>query len=526
MQFRAMAFLTRSVRQDSRLLSHHGMRAAMAGLILYLFFAQTQMSAVRSAVGAGFASTVVYCCYWFLTLLGGIHFSSAISEEKDEQTLALLKMTGASPLAILAGKSVPRLAVAALFLIVVAPFLLLSITLGGVLKLGLLSAILSILCYAVMLSQLGLFASVVSSSTRRAFSLTCILWLLFELPHWWSSLTYGAFYSVLDQDSRSWFEELTLWLSHFSLISNLRSTLLAFSPTDIWHVHMTYELCVAFAFFVLSWLVFEPCTSRAISEGSSNSAGQGLTRVLQLPVTRAWNNSVMWKSWQHGSGGIMWLIVRVVIAPALMFGFGVFFSFMASGKLHSEVVIGWGLGLGVAFLLINIARLLGRVFNEEIHNKTLASLVMLPQPASKTFWAMIQGLLPGILAASVTAVCAFLLLCGYVANEGGLDDLAEAFVQPWWWHFFSWVLVTAHIGLYLTTYVRYGGMLLAVAFCWLVGPMVFGVTFGLFAMAARGLFFEEVMQYLLPMVLITAELIACVFFQRAIHKRLIHLAGK
>lgn len=526
MQFRAMAFLTRSVRQDSRLLSHHAMRAAMAGLILYLFFMQSQMSFTRSAVGAGFASTVVSCCYWFLTLLGGIHFSSAISEEKDEQTLALLKMTGASPLAILVGKSMPRLAVAALFLIVVAPFLLLSITLGGVLRLGLLSAILSILCYSVMLSQLGLFASVVSSSTRRAFSLMCILWLLFELPHWWSWLAYGAFYNVLSTEWNDWFLELNSSLSDFSLCGNLRTTLLAFEPEEIWHTHMTYELCVALFFFVLSWAAFEPCTSRSISEGSSGDSSPGISRLLKMPVTRPWKNAVMWKSWQHGTGGTIWLIARLVVAPVLIFGFGFAFALFSTGELYTESLIGWGLGLGIVFLLINIARLTGRVFNEEIHGKTLASLVMLPQPTSRTFWSLIQGLLPGILAASFTAVCGLLLLCGYIAAEGGLDDLAETFIQPWFWHFGSWVLVTAHVGLYLTTYVRYGGMLLAVALCWLIMPMVFGTTVGLFAMASRGVFFAELMQYLFPMGLIVIELVACVLFQRAIHQRLIDLAGK
>ena len=88
LNIRATAFLTRSVRQDSRLLSHHGMRAGLALLILFLFFTQTRLTSLRGAVGAGFAQQVVSCCYWFLTILGGIHFSSTIAEEKDEQTLA------------------------------------------------------------------------------------------------------------------------------------------------------------------------------------------------------------------------------------------------------------------------------------------------------------------------------------------------------------------------------------------------------------------------------------------------------
>lgn len=526
----AMAFLTRSVRQDSRLVSHHGMRAAMAILILYLFFVQTQLSATRSAVGATFASTVITCCYCFLTLLGGIHFSSAISEEKDEQTLALLKMTGASPFSILLGKSLPRLAVAVLFLAVIAPFLLLSITLGGVLRLGLLSAITGILCYSVMLSQLGLFASVFSSTTKKAFSLTCILWALFEFPLVWATMLYSVYGYCFGYTRSAAVDDFFGYLSQLGAFTHIRSDLLAFNPTEIWHPHMAFQLSVAAVFFVLSWLLFEPCTSRAVGEGTAEPGRRRLF-AFKGSAGRVWSNAVMWKSWQQDSGGFQWMIIRLFLAPLLIFGFGTAFSVIASGKFYLESVIGWGLGLGIAYLLITTARLLGRLFNEEVHGKTLSSLVMLPQKESSTFWSLVGGLAPAVSAAALTAVVSFVLLILYILSTGSVQDVGELFrgiFQPWFWHFFSWTIVTVHLGVLLTTYVRYGGMLLSVAICWFAMPLVCSVSFGMLAFAGSigtsgGV---EFFQYLIPLGLIFAESIACVVIQRSIHKRLIELAAK
>jgi hypothetical protein len=162
----ASAFVIRALRQDARFVSQHVMRAGLAVVILLLFLQHIATYSLRVGVGGSFAQTVMYCCYASVTLLGGVYFSSAIVEEKEEQTLPLLRLTGASPLAILIGKSGPRLVSVVLLLLVITPFLTLAITLGGVLIRGLLTAMLGLLTYAVMFSQLGLFASVVSRNAQ------------------------------------------------------------------------------------------------------------------------------------------------------------------------------------------------------------------------------------------------------------------------------------------------------------------------------------------------------------------------
>ena len=177
---RATAFLTRSIRQESRLVSHHVMRGALAIVILGLFAAQLMMSATMGAAGYSFARTIASTSYWFLTVVGLLYFCIAITEEKEEDTLPLIRMTGVSNFSLLIGKSLPRLAIAGLFLMVIAPFVVLSITMGGVVIENLVACLLGMLCYAFLLSQIGLLASVVSSDSRRAIGVASVLWFVFE----------------------------------------------------------------------------------------------------------------------------------------------------------------------------------------------------------------------------------------------------------------------------------------------------------------------------------------------------------
>ena len=178
------AFLTRSIRQESRLLSHHLVRSGMVFLMLYLLVLQVIQSQRQSASGLDLIGNVTWCCYWCLTLLGIMYFSVAITEEKEEETLPLLRMTGVRNATLLLGKSLPRLAVVVLLILVAAPFLMLAVTLGGVVSEQIFASLLGLMCYAFCLSQVGLFASTICRNSSRAVSLTFIFWLLLEFGSW------------------------------------------------------------------------------------------------------------------------------------------------------------------------------------------------------------------------------------------------------------------------------------------------------------------------------------------------------
>jgi len=509
---KSLAFFIRSVRQDSRLVSHHLMRAALAALILYLFAMQWG-SAARTVGGGGrFASMVMLCCYWFLTLLGGVHFSTAIVEEKEEQTLPLLKMTGASAFAILTGKSFPRLAVAILFVCAATPFLILSLSLGGLLPMGLVGAVLSIACYAVMLSQVGLLVSVVCRTASSAFLAMCVMWTAIELCHWYAGLL-GPLCGV----DRRW----SIAMSQYPLITNLSGTLLAFDPTDLWFPHMTYHLTIAVVAFLLSWILFEPFT-----EAGNTSGEEASTRGVRQSTSRVWTDAVAWKSWRLTTGGWPWIWIRGIGGAMACMVIAVILMVTFDGGFNFDVLVGFATWIGIFFLAINMARLGGQVFNREIHEKTLSSLAMLPQPMSRTALSLSLGLLPAFAAAAAAAGAGACYWSLYLLAEspGFGDFFGMMFFFAWLAHFFTWVLLTLHVGAWISTHIRYGGMLIAVALLWLAGPMLFcGIMFGLMSAIGSD---SEIFMLGFIVFLMVLELVICVAVQRLIVQRLELLAGQ
>ncbi|MEQ9406413.1 MAG: hypothetical protein RIK87_01760 [Fuerstiella sp.] len=426
-----------------------------------------------------------------------------------------------------------------------APFLILSITLGGVLPLGLVSAILSILIYAVLLSQIGLFASVVCRTAPKAFSLTALLWAAIELSHWWHWLATTA--------GQNWFGHTTiggLWsffwndvlyrFPEWSLLGNLQQTLYSFRTlapdesllrsllgtiSEVWHFHMTVHLIAAGLFFLLSWAAFEPLTSR------ENSAGDARAQTIGRPRTaaRVWNGSPLaWKSWQHLSGGMLWFWLRAIGAPVVLFATALLLTGVF-GSTEPWAIVSIGLMLGIGFFIVNVSRLFGKVLNDEIHNKTLASLVMLPRRTPQLLWGMVQGTLPAVAAGATCAVLGFFLALLLSFSEGAdAEDLLEAMFQPWLWHMVTWAVLTIHVGLWFTTYVRYGGMLIAVVLLWIVTPMfcMTSVAFVAMGMNGGGPGMEEFFQYVVPIMLMCAEGLACVAVQRALVRRVESLASQ
>ena len=104
-----LALFIRSLREDSRQkLTYLSRSGLVLVILLFLFMTQSSMG-WGNAPGLRFFSTVIFIDLCFVILAGVSYFSSAISEEKEEMTLGLLRMTNLNPLSILLGKSTSRL---------------------------------------------------------------------------------------------------------------------------------------------------------------------------------------------------------------------------------------------------------------------------------------------------------------------------------------------------------------------------------------------------------------------------------
>src|SRR5690606_3130488 len=117
---------------DVRLLHSHIMRVALLACVMLTMLSAQAMSDVMGATGLMFFSQITFINLAFASLACPLLFATCITEEKEEQTLGLLRMANVRPITILTGKLAPRLASALLILVVQFPFTLLAITLGGV----------------------------------------------------------------------------------------------------------------------------------------------------------------------------------------------------------------------------------------------------------------------------------------------------------------------------------------------------------------------------------------------------------
>ena len=129
-----LAMLHRAIRLDARLWRTHLFRLGFA-LLVYFGLWYAQISTAVTLVGAPglkLFHTMAWLNVVLISLAGISFFSTAITEEKEEETLGLLKLAGVNPLGLLLGKSTSRLLGAILLLLVQLPFTLLAITLGGV----------------------------------------------------------------------------------------------------------------------------------------------------------------------------------------------------------------------------------------------------------------------------------------------------------------------------------------------------------------------------------------------------------
>lgn len=524
---RASAFTARSIRQESRLMLHHLLRGGVALSVLMALFLQSASSALYGAAGLNFYGSICFLVYWFLTLTGNLYFSVAIAEEKDEDTLPLLRMTGVSEFALLLGKSIPRLAIVILILLVILPFSMLSITLGGLTLRQIVASQICFLCYAFFLCQAGLLAGTIARSGKRAFQVSVVIWFVFELGYLVIYLLAEAFREYRSTTASHMLEQVAEWLKERSLLMTLGNALHLDDTDSLLMPQCLFQLISGGVLFLLCWLVFERFTRAAM--GQDNSSPSVLSQLMsrsggQRKSFTVTGNALSWKTWRFLSGGIRGLALRAIITPPL--AFGIPFSIAAVYHENPEpIVFAVSLWLTAAILwTVDLSRQIGRVLNDEVYRQTISSLSMLPMSTAEIVNRLIFGIIPSLLPNIFWFVVGVVIHISLMSSTPN-DRFYEIFVEPWFWHFLSWVMVTLFLGLYMSTQLRYGGVLIAVALAWFAGPFLMMILFG-FLTWGGGVDGEIMVRFLAPICLIVVELIACVALYRLTIRNLENIAAR
>lgn len=398
---KTFALLHRSLRTDVRLLRTHMFRAALLLFILYWMYEWGGVT-TSGAPGLQMFEWLSYANFWFIVVAGGLYFSSAITEEKEEQTLGLLRLAGINPPALLLGKWLPRMIGALLLVSVQFPFTLLSITLGGVLIHQVVAAYCTLAAHLVLCGSIGLFASVVASRAGGAAVLAFLLMFCLSM----TSSPIDRIAGLLNTAGylpAGWIEDKGLEMNHAygnARLDQIMTTGFAGAAVGF---QVVYNLLLALVFAGASWLLFNRMTRKdtAAVEVSTRWITQ-LTRMGRRGSRRAWAMPIVWKDFYQIAGG-GWTLVKFVGYPLLIMFVLCFWSgwnWWASAPTSS--LIGRAiLGVMLWVALLEVAVLAARVFREEVQAQTWPVLVMLPRRLADISYAKICGALLGLVPALV-----------------------------------------------------------------------------------------------------------------------------
>lgn len=305
------ALFIRSLREDTRARLPPILRTAMVVIVLLVLWASQREFAYRTAAGQELLAIVMVLNAGFLAVAAVSIFPSAITEEKEDETLPLLRMTNLNPLSILLGKAGPRLLGAMLLLAVQVPFTILAITLGGVKMSQVLGAYAILGATAVFLCGLALLASVYCRTALRASFLTGLLGGLFYvgLPVLGFALALHRMNPAAMVGSNH-SEEFFIWIVESNPMFGIYMLLERSAGTAVWPV-VSRNLAGGALLAGLAWLLFDRYCAQ-VGEGAATPAKtkDGRPRRRWASVPRAWRWPLIWKDFYFLAGGRTGFLLR------------------------------------------------------------------------------------------------------------------------------------------------------------------------------------------------------------------------
>ena len=398
------ALFDRSLREDMRAKLPPILRAALVLVILLIIFANERDFARRTAPGREFLLMAVMANLGLLVIATLGIFSSAITEEKEDQTLTLLRMTRLSPLAILLGKGTSRFVAAVLLLAVQIPFTLLAVALGGVSRDQIFATYAILGATTFLLCNLALLCSTVCRTTVRAGVWTGVIGTLifFGLP-------IVCTFTALRRMSPSLSEATTLW-ENFSVVVvkgnpvyALVMLLLDRSSGSPVASNVVIQTIAGVVCFLLAWLVFDRCNAAAgeVVAKSRRARTGGLFKAWRTRSRPSVPRPLAWKEFHFLIGGWRWLFLRVLMCAGIV----------AAAYLFSAADRGWdpnpirvwrdtgeiSMALAACLFGLELALLASRIFGDERRNLTLGTLATLPKSTGWLIRQKIAGTWPVLL---------------------------------------------------------------------------------------------------------------------------------
>ncbi|MBS0201781.1 MAG: hypothetical protein JSS49_02690 [Planctomycetes bacterium] len=361
---------------DSRRAGSHAVRFGLMA-VLYIAVAAAHFHQTRTASGLTLFHAQLLITAFYLTINAIFGFSQAITEEKEDGTLGLLRLADISPLSILLGKTSGRLIDAGLLVGIQIPFTIVAMTLGGVSWSQIVAAYWTLAIYLWLLATLGIAASVTFSTGSAAARGATILVALYVLP------PYLAMTSSLRSPA------LISLYQRISLPMRLTAVTESSFNESPWCPAMAFGTLGGFVCLCWSWWVFD---RRTLTADASGHAGWRWESRVQS--RRAWSCPIVWREFQFLTGGRRWLVIRTLGYVLLL----VSMVFIQDSIGH---VFAWAALISGLFAAIDGTWSASRLFRDEVREQTWSSLLQTPHSVARLAFDKATGWLLGMLPSVV-----------------------------------------------------------------------------------------------------------------------------
>lgn len=409
---RATALLLRRLRLDLRGAAGHLIRLFAAAMLLVTILGAVDTAGTIGSPGLASFRWIVWCDALLISAASTTVFAMVIAGERESGTLALLRMTGTSPLTLLLGQGLSGIVIGCLLLTIQFPFIVLTTTLGGVLWKQVLAAFLALLAHLVLSAGVGLFFSTVCKRAGSAAFFT----LLTQIGLWWGPwiarwaagrLNGGGTISLSAEQT---IDQFTSFVDQQLVWVRLSEIASSFGILDLVSSQFWCSLAGGALLFGLSTLVMD---YRPIEVPPHSP----LIITLWKPARgRAWARwPIQGKDYRQFMGGARGLVARLLIYTGAPLATAWLMNKYAKADLNPDDFAAMVFWFGFAFLVVELNAIASRLFRNELVEQTWSTLVLLPRPVVAIVGSKLAGVALGLLPAVLITALAL------ASSEGAQD---------------------------------------------------------------------------------------------------------
>lgn len=458
-----------TLKMDSKSIYPHIVRAAFSFIMFFSISAAFIDSFGTSRTGLRFFELICYLNVLLITVSGVSYFVTAVTEEKDAGTFALLRLAGMTSLSITLGKSTSRLVSSLMLLVIQLPFTFLAITLGGVLWQQIIASYIALAAWMILVANFALFCSVRCATSGRAAGMAgAILALIFVLPDLIvNGLAAFPAGSVPNMVSKA-LNGIPPALETISVVSRLNTLLQTDSIVVFFGEQFWISIAIALVFFSISTLTLDFWSAPVGIDGPSDNP-----TVRRWAVGRAWPMAIMWKEFLFFTGGRSFFLAKLISGGILFAGF--IFWQRSSGSDSVFVLRGeyaWiAFATFAAFLALEVLTYASGCLFYELRQATQSTLASIPLSGTRVLLEKSGGcmiaLIPVVFWLCVTAFC-------------GFEGIAQRCSMTMVISYLIMLSFSSHVAVILSLYTRWAALPLtflitAPAFFCLAAPIL-GLT--------------------------------------------------